>query len=430
MLVLFAACFVATSWPTTAQEVKYRPRSLVERLFDSGDERQPRVEQRRRVVKQRPRAAQQPPAQRKGLFGRLFGGDIEEQPLEAPRKVKTKTKSKSRKSGAGAGQVVRVQEPDALPKLDTARTVLVVGDFMADGLSEGLVSAYSQNPNIRIIERTNGSSGFVRNDFYDWPAELKTLIETEKPAAVVVMLGANDRQQMKLGTSREAPLSDNWVKEYQARADALAAAIKERSLPFVWVGLPAFKSAKVSSDLLTFNDMYRKSTENAGGSFVDIWDGFVDENGAFVMNGPDMNGQPVRLRGSDGISLSKPGKRKVAFYVEKPLNKLLGNETVPSTGLPGAAIVGPVAPADINVDRTQPMAIDDPELDGGQALLGESTQRKIEKRTVAERLVVEGIAPAASPGRADDFGGVVAPVAVTVEPETTTAIGRPERMAR
>ena len=39
------------------------------------------------------------------------------------------------------------------------------------------------------------------------------------------------------------------------------------------------------------------------------------------MNGPDMNGQPVRLRGSDGISLSKPGKRKVAFDVEKPLNK-------------------------------------------------------------------------------------------------------------
>ena len=48
------------------------------------------------------------------------------------------------------------------------------------------------------------------------------------------------------------------------------------------------------------------------------------------MNGPDMNGQPVRLRGSDGISLSKAGKRKVAFYVEKPLNKLLGSETVPA----------------------------------------------------------------------------------------------------
>jgi hypothetical protein len=424
MLVLFAAGFVATAWPTAAQEVRYRPRSLVERLFNGNDERQPRVERRRRVV-QRPRAVQQPPAQRRGLFGRLFGGDVEEQPLEPARKAK-KGKAKARKSGAGVGQVVRVEEPDALPKLDNARTVLVIGDFMAGGLSEGLVSAYSQNPNIRIIERTNGSSGFVRDDFYNWPQEIRTLIEAEKPAAVVVMLGANDRQQMKLGTTREAPLSDNWVKEYQARTDALAAAIKERSLPFVWVGLPAFKSAKVSSDLLTFNDMYRKSTENAGGSFVDIWDGFVDENGAFVMNGPDMNGQPVRLRGSDGISLSKPGKRKVAFYVEKPLNKLLGNETVPAAGLPGAATVGPVAPAGIYVDRTQPMAIDDPELDGGQALLGQTTERKIEKRTAAERLVVEGIAPAAAPGRADDFGGAATPVAMpAVPPAAATPVTAP-----
>ena len=229
-------------------------------------------------------------------------------------------------------------------------------------------AAYAQNPDIKIIDRSDGSSGFVRSDFHDWPADIKMLIEAEKPAAVVIMMGANDRQQMKIGDTKEPPLSDNWTKEYQARTDALVAAIKQRSLPFVWVGLPAFKSAKVSSDLIAFNDIYRKSAESVGGAFVDIWDGFVDENGAFVMNGPDMNGQPVRLRGSDGISLSKPGKRKVAFYVEKPLNKLLGSDTAPATGLPETA--GPTAPVNIYVDRTAPMAINDPELDGGQQLLG------------------------------------------------------------
>ena len=219
------------------------------------------------------------------------------------------------------------------------------------------------------------------------------------------MMGANDRQQMKIGDTKEPPLSDAWTKEYQARTDALAAAIKQRSLPFMWVGLPAFKSAKVSSDLIAFNDIYRKSAESAGGAFIDIWDGFVDENGAFVMNGPDMNGQPVRLRGSDGISLSKPGKRKVAFYVEKPLNKLLGSETVPATGLAGPETAGPTAPVNIYVDRTAPMAINDPELDGGQQLLGLKSTPKVETRTAGERLAVEGIAPASTPGRADDFGG-------------------------
>ena len=68
-------------------------------------------------------------------------------------------------------QVGQVAEPEAIAKLDTARTVMVVGDFMAGGLAEGLDSAYAQNPDIKIIDRSNGSSGFVRADFHDWPAD-------------------------------------------------------------------------------------------------------------------------------------------------------------------------------------------------------------------------------------------------------------------
>jgi hypothetical protein len=398
VLILVAGSFVVLSWPSVAQEQTTRPRALLDP---------------RRVL---------------DLLFRRGGGDDQQPPaVKQRRPVKAnaaKQRSKSRT------QPPAVAEPEAVVKADTARTVMVIGDFMASGLAEGLASAYSQNPNIKIIDRSDGSSGFVRSDFHDWPADIKMLMEAEKPAAIIIMLGANDRQQMKLGDIREQPLSDNWTKEYQIRTDALAGAIKGKSLPFIWVGLPAFKSPKVSSDLIAFNDIYRKSAESAGGTFIDIWDGFVDENGAFVMNGPDMNGQPVRLRGSDGISLSKPGKRKVAFYVEKPLNKLLGGETVPGSGLPGTETAGPTGPVNIYVDRTAPMSINDPELDGGQQLLGLKSTPKVETRTAGERLAVEGIAPASTPGRADDFGGarLAAPALAAETPalpeaaETTTAI--------
>ena len=173
-----------------------------------------------------------------------------------------------------------------------------------------------------------------------------------------------------------------------------------------------FKACAVSALLLIPVNVFAQSATSDKGATSAVRDGFVDENGAFVMNGPDMNGQPVRLRGADGVSLSKPGKRKVAFYVEKPLNKLLGTEAVPAPG-PGPETVGPVAPANIYVDRTQPMAIDDPELDGGQVLLGATTEPTTRTRTVAERLVVEGIAAAPAPGRADDFGGAATPVATS-----------------
>ncbi len=118
--------------------------------------------------------------------------------------------------------------------------------------------------------------------------------------------------------------SENWNREYAERASELAKAIAARKVPFLWVGVPSFKSSKTMLDMLAFNDIYRAAAASAGGEFVDIWDGFVDENGAYMPSGPDINGQPARLRANDGINLARPGKRKIAFYAEKPLYKVLG----------------------------------------------------------------------------------------------------------
>jgi hypothetical protein len=319
-------------------------------------------------------------------------------------------------------------------KLDDAQKILVVGDFLAGGLGDGLTAAFETSPGVVVEARSNVSSGLVRDDYYNWAGELPKMIDELKPAMVVVMIGANDRQQMVTDAGKEKFRTDGWFTEYQRRVLAFGKEITSRKIPLLWVGLPAFESDSMTADAVQMNQLYRNQMESIGGEFVDIWDGFVDENGAFVMNGPDMNGQPVRLRSSDGQTLSTPGKRKVAFYVEKPLNKLLGGETAPAPGLPG--IAGPTAPVNIYVDRTDPMAINDPELDGGQQLLGLKSTPKVETRTAGERLAVEGIAPASSPGRADDFGGRREPAALTAAPvadqppvaaegtDTTTAIRR------
>ncbi len=47
-------------------------------------------------------------------------------------------------------------------KAPDARVILVVGDFMAAGLGEGLDTAFGENAGVRIVVRSNGSSGFVR----------------------------------------------------------------------------------------------------------------------------------------------------------------------------------------------------------------------------------------------------------------------------
>jgi len=346
-----------------------------------------------------------------------------EPPLDIQKaKPKAKARKKTPRPPAEPATPVVEKTPDA-------RTVLVVGDFMASGLAEGLDTAFADNAGVKIVSRSNGSSGFVRDDFYNWPEQIKTLIDTEKPAAIVIMIGSNDRQQMRVGDMREQPRSENWTKEYESRTDALGKAIADAKVPFLWVGMPAFRVPKMTSDMLAFNDIYHSAAEKHGGEFVDVWDGFVDENGAFITSGPDMNGQPVRLRADDGINVSTAGKRKLAFYTEKPLAKILGLPapgSVVTVSAPAGAPVEAPAPAavPIIVDRTAPMLLNDPALDGGSELLGAAALPKANPNLPGEKLVIEGKAPDASPGRADDFSrpANVEPPATAATADTTTAI--------
>ncbi|WP_137933558.1 SGNH/GDSL hydrolase family protein [Mesorhizobium comanense] len=352
-----------------------------------------------------PAMAQEQPQQSHGWSLRDLLFPRRSERVEPPQDIQ-KAKPKPRKPRVPRAPV-EPQTPVA-EKAPDARTVLVVGDFMASGLAEGLDAAFADNPAVRIVVRSNGSSGFVRDDFYNWPEQIKSLIETEKPAAVVVMLGSNDRQQMKVGDVREQPRSENWTKEYERRTDSLGKAIANAKVPFLWVGMPAFRVPKMTSDMLAFNDIYRKAAESHGGEFVDVWDGFVDENGAFITSGPDMNGQPVRLRADDGINVSKAGKRKLAFYTEKPLAKILGlaapGSVAPAAVPAGAPVEAPApAAAPIVIDRTAPMLLSDPALDGGAELLGAVPPAKADPALPGEKLMIEGKAPEASPGRADDF---------------------------
>ncbi len=390
----------------------------------------------------------------KTLFDLLFNRSEEKKPARAAPTRSRATSSSSRSSRA---EPAAPEPAPNVDKLDNARVVLVVGDFLAGGLADGLQEAYSESAGVRVVDRSNGSSGFVRDDYYDWPGKIDEFLDEEKPDVVVAMLGSNDRQAMNVAGSSERPRSEAWLEEYRARAARFAKKIRDRGIPLIWVGLPAFKSSTMSADMLAFNDIYKDVVEEAGGEFVDIWDGFVDENGAFTAVGPDMNGQRVRLRSSDGINLTRSGKRKLAFYVEKPLAKLLGNAVSPDTTtlddspIPDFAVEPEVRR---ELDRTAPISLYDPTLDGGETLLGAApvsapaaaeagddgiassgfcTRRRRRRRTrtgtAQSRMTIDGVEASTQPGRADDFvlvrrddGGKTAGSTASTGPETTTAI--------
>ena len=279
---------------------------------------------------------------------------------------------------------------------------------------------------VRVRGVARGSSGCVRDDHYDWPGSIGAIIDEQKPAVVVMMIGANDRQEMRTATGREPKRSEAWGKEYEQRVGAFARQVRDRGIPLVWVGMVPFKSTSMSADMIALNDIFQTSAEDVGGVFVDVWDGFVDESGAFVSTGPDINGQPVRLRqGENGINLTAAGKRKVAFYAEKPLQKILGI-TEQGTAAPGIPMPDATPKPAGPIDRTPPISLSDPELDGGSELLGATVvpASETEAPPAAAPLAVGG---AYVPGRADDFSGTPATATAAQPPadnRPTAAISR------
>src|SRR5229473_4347978 len=126
-----------------------------------------------------------PPQQRSGGW---FGGDLFapfQQP--APKRVIREDFSKA----------PAPEKRDNVPE----RNVLVLGDAMADWLAYGLEDAYAEQPDMGVIRRHKTVSGLIRyqpkGDPADWPAAAKGILATEKPDAIVVMLGLNDRVSMR-----------------------------------------------------------------------------------------------------------------------------------------------------------------------------------------------------------------------------------------
>ena len=335
------------------------------------------------------------------LFGEKPRPMAEPQPRKAPQPKKKKRPS----------SITTIKTAPVVQKAADARRILVIGDFLGAGLGEGLKVAFETATDVAVESRSMVSSGLTRDDHFNWQESLPAYLDEVKPVALVVQLGANDQQAMPLSAGKEKYRSEAWIAAYEGRVAALIGLARSRNLPVYWVGLPAFGSGDLTAGAVQLNAIYRKEAEKAGGEFIDIWDGFVDENGKFVVTGSDINGQQVRLRSSDGINMTRAGRRKMAFYAEKPLRKLLGGETLPALQpLSKDGLIGAATPEKKieDVVSTPPISITDPELDGGSELLGGGGGPRLTGRTARD--VLTGVAPYRPPpeGRVDDYAATPA----------------------
>ena len=157
--------------------------------------------------------------------------------------------------------------------------------------------------------------------------------------------------------------------------------------------------------MLFLDSLYRDAAGKAGITYVDVWDGFVDEAGRFLQQGPDFEGQIRRLRSYDGVYFTQAGARKLAHYVEREITRLLAARSAPIT-LP----TEPATPdANAQPGQPAPRPLAGPILPlvassvGTDQLLGGPGSRPAAVDPLAARTLVKGEPLAPPAGRADDF---------------------------
>jgi hypothetical protein len=180
--------------------------------------------------------------------------------------------------------------------------------------------------------------------------------------------------------------------------------LKSKGVPVLWVGLPVVRGPKATADTLFLDSLYRAAAGKAGITYVDVWDGFVDEAGRFLQKGPDFEGQVRQLRSYDGVYFTKAGARKLAHYVERDINRLLAARSAPislptepapdANAIPGQPAPRPLAGPIVPLTASSV---------GTDQLLGGPGSRPVTVDAQAARVLVKGEPLSAPAGRADDF---------------------------
>lgn len=242
-------------------------------------------------------------------------------------------------------------KPAEKPAVAPAYFVAVLGDSLAQMLAQGLSEAFADRPEVAILRKAKENSGLVRDDFYDWTKAAQDLLASgEKIDFAVMLIGSNDRQTLRDANGAYEPRSPQWEEAYARRIETIAAMFRDKKIPLVWVGLPILKSERLSADASAFNEFYRENAAKAGATYVDIWEAFADDSGQYSANGPDINGQIVRLRASDGIHFTKAGARKLAHFVEPEIRRNL-DEVMPQ---PNPEIANIPPPGDAGTPMSEP----------------------------------------------------------------------------
>jgi hypothetical protein len=222
------------------------------------------------------------------------------------------------------------EEPAAAAALRTPTRsnklrVAVIGDSLSQGLGPAIERW--MNPSVvRVLSLGRQSTGLSREDYFNWQAGMRQIVEEFRPDLVFVLLGSNDAQAQISRDGTAIPVgSVQWLEGYRERAADLLREATRAGTHVVWVGIPIVRERQRWDFYRRVNDIYRDTASaDPLGTYVDTWTPFEGRDGGYTAFVRNDRGDLVEVRATDGVHFTPTGYAFLARMAIRAADQAFG----------------------------------------------------------------------------------------------------------
>ncbi len=245
---------------------------------------------------------------------------LPENPAESPAEVPVPTAEPD--SGGIPSQPVPVPVPDpgsssppAIYSSVNPLRLYFFGDSQVFSLANGLSRLLGPSSPVTVDFLAVHSSGFIRGDYFNWPAKLSDTLAANRYDAVVIMLGMNDYQNFWDNQGRIMKKhTPEWEAAYGEKCSELID-LALLSVPRVyWVGMPRVKDPAYEESLRYIDSVQDRIAARFGPGIVvrcpisgALGEAAGETVGGFVSHLTLEKGSAVQVMSSDGNHFTVEG---------------------------------------------------------------------------------------------------------------------------
>ncbi len=203
-----------------------------------------------------------------------------------------------------------------LPDYGKPLKILIIGDsMMMEGLGPTLQKSLRKRFDVQVVREGRYSSGLSKPDFFNWPENLKKLLEKHNPNLLIISLGANDTQDIMVGKRRFRIDTEGWERVYAIRVINFLELATDNNRKVLWVSLPVMGRMPYANRTRLINAITADMSSFYPAVAYENIEHLLTLNGKYTSFIKDKNNNSIRLRSKDKIHVSTAGGQILTNHI-------------------------------------------------------------------------------------------------------------------